>query len=114
MTSGVEEVRFVSDDLQLYGRLRTHAETAPTIVLLCGVGFHTLEYEPLAEWLAARGRNCLSFDYRGHGRSGGPRGAWTLEELASDTRHAIDLVQQRHNGPIAMFGNSLGGWWRSL
>jgi alpha-beta hydrolase superfamily lysophospholipase len=105
----VEEVRFPSGDLQLYGRLRTRAETAPTIVLLCGVGFHTFEYEPLAEWLAAQGRNCLSFDYRGHGRSGGPRGAWRLEELASDARHAIDLVQQRHNGPIAVFGNSLGG-----
>jgi pimeloyl-ACP methyl ester carboxylesterase len=77
--------------------------------LLCGLGFHTFEYEPLAEWLVARGRNCLSFDYRGHGRSGGPRGAWSLEELASDTRHAIDLVQQRHNGPITVFGNSLGG-----
>jgi alpha-beta hydrolase superfamily lysophospholipase len=109
MTSDVEEVLFPSDDLQLYGRLRTHTETAPTIVLLCGVGFHTFEYEPLAEWLAARGLNCLSFDYRGHGRSGGPRGTWSLEELASDARHAIDLVQQRQNGPIAVFGNSLGG-----
>lgn len=105
----VEEVRFSSDGLELYGRLRSRGESAPTIVLLCGLGFHTFEYEPLAGWLAAQGVNCLSFDYRGHGRSGGPRGAWSLEDLASDARHAIDLAQQRHNGPLTLFGNSLGG-----
>lgn len=109
MTCGVEEVWFPSDGLELYGRLRSRAETAPTIVFLCGLGFHTFEYEPLAEWLTARGLNSFSFDYRGHGRSGGPRGAWSIEELASDARRAIDLAQQRHSGPIVVFGNSLGG-----
>lgn len=108
MPSSVEEVRFDSDGVQLYGRLRSPAVAAPTVVLLCGLGFHTFEYEPLANWLTEAGLNCLSFDYRGHGNSGGPRGAWTLEDLASDARHAIDLVQRRHTGPVAVFGNSLG------
>ena len=109
MTGDVEELWFRSDGLELYGRLRTRADTAPTIVLLCGLGFHTFEYEPLSEWLTDHGLNSLSFDYRGHGRSEGSRGNWSLEQLVSDTRHAIDVVQQRHSGIIVVFGNSLGG-----
>ena len=108
MRADVETVGFRSGDVDLYGRLRHRVEEAPTVVLLSGLGFHTFEYEPLATALAAAGLNTLSFDYRGHGRSGGPRGRWTLDELAADCRHAIDLVRQRDRGPIVLFGNSLG------
>jgi alpha-beta hydrolase superfamily lysophospholipase len=108
MNVEVEEVGFPSGELELYGRLRTAAEDAPTIVLLCGLGFHTFEYEPLATWLAAGGVNCLSFDFRGHGRSGGRRGRWVLDQLVVDSRHAIDFARTRYRGPIGLFGNSLG------
>jgi alpha-beta hydrolase superfamily lysophospholipase len=108
MPAEVEAVSFRSGDLDLYGRLRHRSEEAPAVVLLSGLGFHTFEYEPLATELAARGLNALSFDYRGHGRSGGPRGRWTLDELVADSRHAIDFVQARGSGPIMLFGNSLG------
>jgi alpha-beta hydrolase superfamily lysophospholipase len=104
----VETVGFRSGDFHLHGRLRYHVDEAPTVVLLCGLGFHTFEYEPLAAELAARGVNSLSFDFRGHGRSGGPRGRWTLDELVTDTAAAIDFLRQRHGGPIGLFGNSLG------
>lgn len=104
----VETVSLRSGDLVLYGRLRHCAAAAPTLVLLSGVGFHTFEYEPLATELAAAGLNVLSFDFRGHGRSGGRRGRWTLEELVTDTRTAIDCARRRHDGPIGLFGNSLG------
>lgn len=99
---------FRSGDFALHGRLRHRGTAAPTLVLLCGVGFHTFEYEPLANELAAAGLNVLSFDFRGHGRSCGPRGRWTLDELVADTRHAIDCARGRCDGPIALFGNSLG------
>lgn len=108
MSGDVETVGFASDGLDLYGRLRHVGDQAPTFVLLVGLGFHTFEYEPLAIQLAARGLSSLSFDFRGHGRSGGRRGRWTLDELAADTRHAIDFVRRRDGGPVALFGNSLG------
>jgi alpha-beta hydrolase superfamily lysophospholipase len=108
MHGDAETISFRSGDLDLYGQLRHRADEAPTVVLLCGLGFHTFEYEPLATQLAAAGWNSLSFDYRGHGRSGGPRGRWTLDELVADCRHAVDFVSQRHSGPIGLFGNSLG------
>jgi pimeloyl-ACP methyl ester carboxylesterase len=103
-----EPVRFRSDNLDLYGRFRHCAEDAPTLVLLSGLGFHTFEYEPLAAELAGGGFNSLSFDFRGHGRSEGPRGRWTLDDLAADARQAVDLVSRRCRGPIGVFGNSLG------
>ena len=95
MSGQVEEIRLVGGGPELYARLRTSDHEAPTIVLLCGLGFHTFEYEPLAELLRASGYNVVSFDYRGHGRSHGPRGRWSLADLASDARRAVGLVSGR-------------------
>jgi len=77
---------------ELYARLRTSDQEALTIVLLCGLGFHTFEYEPLAESLAASGYNALSFDYRGHGRSDGPRGRWSLADLQKQSQILFDAA----------------------
>lgn len=108
MSGQVEEIRLVGGGPELYARLRTSDQEAPTIVLLCGLGFHTFEYEPLAESLTASGYNVLSLDYRGHGRSDGPRGRWSLADLASDARRAVGLVSGRGFERIGVFGNSLG------
>ncbi len=108
MSGQVEEIRLGGGGPELYARLRTSDQEAPTIVLLCGLGFHTFEYEPLAEALTASGYNVLSFDYRGHGRSDGPRGRWSLADLASDARRAVGLVSGRGFERIGVFGNSLG------
>lgn len=108
MPDGAETVAIASAGAHLYGRLRHCGDTAPTVVLLCGLGFHSFEYEPLAMRLEAAEVGSLSFDYRGHGRSPGLRGRWTLAQLAADCRHAIDFLQQRHVGPVVLFGNSLG------
>lgn len=109
MTIDAEELRFASDGVDLYGRLRTVAREESTILLLPGLGFHTFEYEPLATWLADHAFNCFSFDYRGHGHSNGRRGWWELNDLVADARRAVDVVIERHSGPIGLFGNSLGG-----
>jgi pimeloyl-ACP methyl ester carboxylesterase len=108
MTVEVEELRLGSGDVELYGRLRMTTPNGTTIVLLPGVGFHTFEYEPLAAWLADRGYNALSIDYRGHGHSGGTRGSWTLVDLVADTRRAVGVATDRCTGSVALFGNSLG------
>ncbi len=108
MPGEVETTTFRSGELDLYARLRHHADQAPVIVLLSGLGFHTFEYEPFAIQLAAAGFNALSFDYRGNGRSPGPRGRWTLGELTADCQSAVGFARQRYRGTIVLFGNSLG------
>lgn len=96
------------DGGELYTRRRVVAISRPTVVLLCGLGFHTFEYEPLAEELAARCVNSVAFDYRGHGRSSGRRGRWTLDELASDAAAVIAVARQCGLRRIHLVGNSLG------
>jgi alpha-beta hydrolase superfamily lysophospholipase len=103
-----EILRIRSEGVDLYERLRSCEDARVAVLLLCGLGFHTFEYGPLACRLADNGISCLSFDYRGHGRSGGPRCRWILEELATDTRHALDVAQRAHDGRVLLFGNSLG------
>ncbi|MGZ5348343.1 MAG: alpha/beta hydrolase, partial [Solirubrobacterales bacterium] len=108
ISANPEEVWFDSQGIQLHGRLRAVGPNRPTLVLLCGLGFHTFEYEPFATRLAQLGFNTLSFDYRGHGRTAGPRGMWTIDELVADTTAAIDLLAQRGMADLSLFGNSLG------
>ena len=109
MSSDGADLAFRNNGIELHGRLRTVEPSRPTVVLLCGLGFHTFEYEPLATELAARGVNTLSFDYRGHGRSTGPRGRWTLDDLTSDTLAAVSCVRQNGLDRVHLVGNSLGG-----
>lgn len=103
-----EDVWFENQGTQLYGRLRVVDPQQPTLILLCGLGFHTFEYEPLAERLAHLSVSTFSFDYRGHGRSAGPRGAWTIDDLVADAVAAVDLLTHRGLRTVALFGNSLG------
>lgn len=103
-----EEVRFVTRHYPLYGKLRAGAAGAPTILLLHGLGFHSFEYDALAARLAESGLGSLALDFRGHGRSEGPRGRWVLSDLVEDAVDAVAFLAQRADGPIGVYGNSLG------
>jgi pimeloyl-ACP methyl ester carboxylesterase len=103
-----EHVRFPSGAYRLFGKLRAPDPGAPALVLLHGLGFHSFEYDALAPQLARRGLNSLAFDFRGHGRSDGPRGRWTLPDLVEDAVSAVTFLGTRVAGPIGVFGNSLG------
>lgn len=116
---GVAEPRDVwvsSAGLRLYGRWVGAAEARATLVLLPGLGFHSFEYERLQAALAEREVASVAIDYRGCGRSAGPRGDWTLAALVADARAAIDWLEAaRPPEPVtarpravALFGNSLG------
>jgi pimeloyl-ACP methyl ester carboxylesterase len=84
------------------------APAAPAVLLLHGLGFHAFEYDVLASLLASGGLSSLAFDFRGHGRSNGPRGRWTLAELVDDAASAVAFLSRSVAGRIGVFGNSLG------
>lgn len=109
MTALVSERMIRNGDVELYARLRIADRADPTMILLCGLGFHTFEYEPLTTELAGRGVNTMSFDYRGHGRSSGARGRWILDDLAADAAAAIADARTQGLERIHLVGNSLGG-----
>ena len=108
MTCAFDEVDFAVDGAKRFGQLRVVDPDMPTVVLLCGLGFHTFEYVAFAKLLADRGINTFSFDFRGHGRSDGRRGAWTINDLVKDTQAALDTLEDRQLRRVTLFGNSLG------
>ena len=109
MDDAPTEVTIRSKDVDLYARAtEPESRAAATIVLLSGVGFHSFEYVDLARCLAVAGYASVAFDYRGHGRSGGKRGRWTLADLVADTRAVVDWTIGRESRPVVLFGNSLG------
>lgn len=110
MTTQVEALHIHSGGIDLYARLRRAWPGAPLVVMLCGIGFHTFEYEDLATLLCDAGLNCLAFDYRGHGFSGGERGRWTLADLTCDAQAVLAHAFEHYAAdPVVLFGNSLGG-----
>jgi pimeloyl-ACP methyl ester carboxylesterase len=103
-----QEIHFESGPHRLFGKLRVSDPRAPTILLLHGLGFHSFEYDALASLLARAGLGSFAFDFRGHGRSGGARGRWVLEDLVEDAANALAYLAPRVAGGIGVFGNSLG------
>ncbi len=56
---------------------------------------------------AERGRACLRFDYRGHGRSSGRFEDFTIGQALEDTLAVLDRLVE---GPVVLVGSSMGGW----
>jgi pimeloyl-ACP methyl ester carboxylesterase len=102
-----EDVR-IGARFTLHGRLRVVEAAGPMLLLLPGLGFHTFEYDALAGLLALAGFGSLALDYRGHGRSEGPRGRWVLHELVEDAGRGLDFLSGRGRPRVGVFGNSLG------
>lgn len=81
-----------------------------TVLLVHGLGEHIGRYEHVAAALAAAGWHVSGYDQRGHGGSGGRRGAVRqADDLLRDLGQVIDVVRARHPGPLVLLGHSLGG-----
>ena len=87
--------------------------TAPargSIVLVHGLGEHVMRYRHVAEHLNRAGWHVVGHDHRGHGRSGGARGALRHgDDLLRDLAPVIDAARARGPGPLLLLGHSLGG-----
>jgi uncharacterized protein len=104
-----KNISFESEGLKLVGDFYFHDRNAPTLILLHGMCYYSFEYEGLASMLLEKGFNCLVFDFRCHGGSEGKRGDWRLNGLVADVISALDFLENEVDGPIGVFGNSLGG-----
>jgi pimeloyl-ACP methyl ester carboxylesterase len=89
--------------------VRTRDGAMPGIFWLGGFKSDMLGTKAAAldQWAGEHGRNCIRFDYSGHGESGGDFndgtiGRW-LEESAA-------VFRQFAKGPQVLVGSSMGGW----
>ncbi|MDH3740076.1 MAG: alpha/beta fold hydrolase [Hyphomicrobiales bacterium] len=61
----------------------------------------------LAELAQKTGRNCIRFDYSGHGASGGAFRNGTISKWLDE---ALQMFTTRSPGPRIVIGSSMGGW----
>jgi alpha-beta hydrolase superfamily lysophospholipase len=91
----------------------TDAPFKGTLTFVGGLSAHALQYATFLWRMSTRGWNVVALDVRGHGRSSGRRGDFTMEGLLDDVRGAIAYARQRfdYGGPMAFMGSSLGGYY---
>jgi alpha-beta hydrolase superfamily lysophospholipase len=81
----------------------------PTVVFMPGTNAYAVLYGEFLAALADKEINIVGFDPRGHGRSGGMRGSYTIPELMADMRAAVEYARNRFGDPIVVSGSSQGG-----
>lgn len=81
-----------------------------TVLIVHGLGEHIGRYAHVAAHLNACGWQVTGYDQRGHGASGGARGAIAAaDSLLADLGRVIDALRQQHAGPLVLLGHSMGG-----
>ena len=106
--------RFEQDFINANG-LKLHldvieaSKNQPTIVFMPGTNAYALLYGEFLTALADSGYNIVGFDPRGHGRSDGARGSYTIPELMADMGAAVAYARTRFSDPIVVAGSSQGG-----
>ncbi|MBN4062248.1 MAG: hypothetical protein COA57_12425 [Flavobacteriales bacterium] len=98
-----------SDGLKLHLDIYEHDKNAPTIVLIPGTALYSLCYVEIMYKLGVHGFNFVGFDPRGHGRSEGTRGDYTIEEIMADAQNVITYAIDRFNPKVSLMGSSQGG-----
>jgi alpha-beta hydrolase superfamily lysophospholipase len=84
-------------------------KTRGTIVFVPGTGTHVVAYIEFVCALADEGFTVLAFDPRGHGRSSGQRGDFTVAGFVRDTVAVVRFAQRTCPGPHFLSGSSQGG-----
>lgn len=104
-----ERVRIPSGGLSLHLDVIATDPARPTVVFMPGTNAYAAVYGEFLCALADAGFNIVGFDPRGHGRSDGRRGSYTVPELLADFRAALRHARERFGGPLVAAGSSQGG-----
>ncbi len=104
-----EAARVQSDGLRLHLDVIAVEQERPTLVFIPGTSVYGLIFGDFLAAMADCGVNVVSVDPRGHGRSEGDRGDYTISGLVADGRAAIRYARERFHGPVFVAGSSQGG-----
>jgi pimeloyl-ACP methyl ester carboxylesterase len=97
------------------GQYRLHLDIlpadkeSPVVVFIPGTSIYAQFYTPFMSALRETGLNVVGFDPRGHGRSSGPRGDYTIDGIVDDTLAVVAYARRRFKQPVAVVGSSQGG-----
>lgn len=87
----------------------TESEPWATVLIVHGAAEHSGRFQHVAQQLVEAGLEVHSFDWMGHGRSGGRR--WdidTYERYYTDLAERLTSVR-RKTVPLVLYGHSMGG-----
>lgn len=95
-------------DLPIHCEVFASTPEAPLLIFLPGISTYSALYAEMLYRLSQHGFNVVGVDLRGHGHSGGERGAYTVDEVTEDIRGVIDHFTTRFRGPVMLYGYSIG------
>ena len=100
-----------ADNLPLHlRRWSAEADALGTVLVVHGLGEHIGRYQTLAARLNAARWHVVGYDHRGHGASGGARGAIAADDsLLADLALVVDAIAQEPPTPLVLLGHSMGG-----
>lgn len=108
-----KEMKWVSyDGLPLFAqRWEPDGDIKGVICLVHGLGEHSNRYAHWADSFNNAGYAVVSFDLRGHGRSGGQRGDTpSFDHFADDISILLEKTKEMYPAiPAFIYGHSLGG-----
>ncbi len=81
---------------------------APVVIFIPGIGTYAEMYTQFLYTLSQQGFTVVGVDLRGHGYSGGERGAYTVDQVQQDIGQVIEYMIPRYGDQIAMYGCSIG------
>jgi alpha-beta hydrolase superfamily lysophospholipase len=106
----MEHTLCAADGVRLHWREWPCANARGSVFIVHGLGEHIGRYDALAAQLNGWHWHVAGHDQRGHGRSGGDRGALPrADALLADLALALDALRAAAPGPIVLLGHSLGG-----
>src|SRR5262245_9532650 len=98
--------------VKLFGRSSQPASKSRAILVISpGFNSHSGHYQWVTDQFSAEGFSVYSLDYRGRGRSEGPRFYVNdVKEYVGDLAALVKLAKSREPGlPVFMLGHSAGG-----
>lgn len=98
-----------SDGIRIHLDILEYSKDAPTVVFMPGTALYSMCYAEFLYKLGEQGFNVVGLDPRGHGRSEGARGDYTVEELLRDAQNAISYAIHRYGDNVSFMGSSQGG-----
>jgi len=105
----IEEAYLDANGVLLHLDILAYGNGYPSVVFIPGTSVYAQFYLEFMDALHKKGFNVIGFDPRGHGRSSGARGDYTIVEIVDDALAVVEYARRLFGADVAVAGSSQGG-----